>query len=139
MPVREDRSDLATTVLVELRRICLALPEVTERLSHGSPTFFVRDKKTLCTLHLVEFHGESGTSIWAAAPVGVQAQLVDDEPERFFRPPYVGHRGWIGVRLDRDVDWDEIDAIIRDAYRVVAPRTLVRQLDPPGPDGGGHR
>jgi hypothetical protein len=139
MPVRANRSDLATTVLVELRRICLALPEVTERLSHGSPTFFVRDKKTLCTLHMFEFHGEPGTSIWAAAPAGVQAQLVDDEPERFFRPPYVGHRGWIGVRLDRDVDWDEIDAIIRDAYRVVAPRTLVRQLDPPGPDDGGHR
>ncbi len=118
--------------LERLRELCDAMPEVSERISHGSPTFFIRDKKTLCTFHAHEIHGRHGMSIWCAAPPGVQEQLVEDEPERFYRPPYVGHRGWIGVRLDRDVDWGEIDAIVRDAYRLVAPKTLVRQLDSDG-------
>ena len=121
--------DQAEIALDEVRRICGALPEVSERVSHGSPTFFVREKKTLCTLHQYDFHGEPGTSLWTAGPPGVQQQLIDDEPERSFRPPYVGHRGWIGVRLDHDVDWTEVDTIVRDAYRLVAPKTLVRQLD----------
>ena len=115
--------------LGRLREVCLALPEVSERVSHGSPTFFIREKRTLVTFHPDGIHGEHGTSIWVPAPAGVQEQLVDDEPERFYRPPYVGHRGWVGVRLDRDPDWAEIEAIVHDAYRLVAPKTLVRQLD----------
>lgn len=114
--------------LEHLRRICLPLPEVSERLSHGSPTFFVREKKTLVTL-LDNHHGDGRLAIWCPAPPGVQATLVDAEPHRFFRPPYVGGRGWLGVRLDVDPDWDEITGIIRDAYRLVAPKTLTRQLD----------
>ena len=102
---------------------------MTERISHGAPTFFIRDKKVLCTFHPNGIHGEHGMSIWAPAPPGVQEQLVDDEPERFYRPPYVGGKGWIGVRLDRDVDWEEIDRIVRDSYRLVAPKTLARLLD----------
>ncbi len=114
--------------LERLREICAAMPEVTERLSHSAPTFFVRDKKVLC--HLWESHHDDGViAIWCAAPAGVQAELVDREPERFFVPKYVGHRGWIGVRLDVDLDWEEIDAILRDAYRLVAPKTLVKLLD----------
>jgi hypothetical protein len=115
--------------LDQLRELCFALPEVTERLSHGSPSFFIRDKKVLCSFHPHGVHGEHDLSMWAPAPVGVQQQLVEAEPERFYRPPYVGPRGWIGVRLDRDVDWDEIDGILREAYRLVAPKTLVKQLD----------
>jgi hypothetical protein len=114
--------------LRRMRSICLALPEVSERPSHGAPTFFVRRKKTLCTLH-DNHHGAHGVAIWCPAPRGVQEQLVDDEPERFFRPPYVGHLGWLGVHLDVDPDWEEVGAIVRDAYRLVAPKTLVRQLD----------
>jgi hypothetical protein len=114
--------------LRRLRAICLALPEVTERLSHGSPAFFVREKKTLVTL-LDNHHGDGRLALWCPAPDGVQTQLVDTEPHRFFRPPYVGHRGWLGVRLDVDPDWDEIASIIRDAYRLVAPKSLARQLD----------
>jgi hypothetical protein len=113
-----------------LRAICGALPEVSERRSHGAPTFFVREKKTLCTVH-DDHHGAHGVALWCPAPPGVQEKLVDDEPERFFRPPYVGHRGWIGVHLEVDADWDEVDAIIRDAYRLVAPKTLASQLDQP--------
>lgn len=114
--------------LVRVRKACLALPEATERLSHGSPTWFVRGKKTF-VMYLDDHHGDGRLALWCAAPAGLQAELVDQEPERFFRPPYVGHRGWIGVRLDRDPDWDEIAAICEDAYRQVAPRALVRLLD----------
>ena len=115
--------------LDRLRSICAALPEVSERMSHGSPTFFVREKKSLVTYHPSGKHGEGAMSLWAPAPPGVQEQLVDDEPDRFYRPPYVGHRGWIGVRLDRSTDWGEIEAIVREAYRLVGPKTLVRELD----------
>lgn len=114
--------------LARVREICLALPEATERLSHGSPTFFVRDKKTF-VMFLDDHHGDGRLALWCAAPAGVQAELVEQDPERFFRPPYVGHRGWIGVRLDRDLDWDEVAGVCEDAYRQVAPKRLVAQLD----------
>ena len=119
------------TVDQALRRVrahCLALPEVTERPSHGAPTFFVRDKKSFVMFH-DDHHGDGRLALWCAAPPGVQAELVDQEPDRFFRPPYVGHRGWLGVRLDRGVDWDEVASVVADAYRQVAPATLVRRLD----------
>ncbi len=74
-------------------------------------------------------HQNQFPHLWCAAPEGVQEELVETEPERFFRPPYVGHRGWLGVRLDGNVDWDEITAICRDAYRAIAPKTLVAELD----------
>ena len=112
-----------------LRKICLALPEVTERLSHGSPTWFVRGKKTFATF-VNDHHGDGILGIWCAAPPGAQEDLLREEPERFFRPPYVGGRGWLGVRLDRSPDWDEVAMIIEDAFRQIAPKTLVAQLDP---------
>jgi hypothetical protein len=114
--------------LAGVRRICLALPEVTERLSHGSPAWFVRGKKTLA-MFVDDHHGDGILGIWCAAPEGVQGELVAQEPDRFFRPPYVGHRGWIGVRLDVDVDWDEVAGILADAFRCVAPKRLAATLD----------
>ena len=114
------------TPSTEIRRICLDLPEATERLSHGSPTFFVRDKKTF-VMFLDDHHDDGRLAIWCAAPPGIQAQLVEQEPERFFRPPYVGGRGWLGVRLDVDPDWDEMAEICADAYRQVAPKTPDRR------------
>jgi hypothetical protein len=107
------------TALRLLRGICLALPEVAERLSHGSPTFFVRERKTLVTL-LDDHHGDGRLAIWCPSPPGVAATLIDAEPRRFFRPPYVGGRGWLGVRLDVDVDWEEVAGIVADAYGLVA-------------------
>jgi hypothetical protein len=89
----------------------------------------VRDKKSFVTLWGDGHHQNQFPHLWCAAPPGAQEELVEMEPERFFRPPYVGHRGWLGVRLDGRVDWSEIAEICRDAYRVVAPRTLVAQLD----------
>lgn len=114
--------------LNRVRDACLSLPEVTERLSHGAPTWFVRDKRSMVMYH-DDHHGDGRLALWCAAPPGVQALMVDDDPRRFFVPPYVGHRGWLGVRLDVDVDWDEVAAIVADAYRAVAPKTLVAQLD----------
>jgi hypothetical protein len=104
------------------------LPEVTERLSHGAPTFFVRGKKTFVSC-MDDHHGDGRLALWCAAPPGAQATLVDEEPDRFFVPAYVGHRGWLGVRLDRDLDAEEIRAIVVEAYRQVAPKTLLKQLD----------
>jgi hypothetical protein len=110
-----------------LRRICLALPEATERLSHGEPTFFVRDKTTFVTF--ANHHHDDRLAFWCAAPDGFQRVLVEAEPDRFFVPPYVGHRGWLGVYLDVPVDWDEIRSIVEGAYRKVAPRRLVAELE----------
>ncbi len=114
--------------LPRIRKICLGLPEVTERLSHGEPTWFVRGKKTFVMMD-TNHHDSGHIAIWCAAPPGVQSQLVGEEPKRFFVPPYVGPRGWLGVRVDVAVDWDEVAEIIEDAYRCVAPAKLVAQLD----------
>jgi hypothetical protein len=114
--------------LEKMRKLCLALPETTERPSHGAPTWFIRDKKTF-VMFLDDHHGDGRLAIWCAAPAGVQEMLVEEEPARFFRPPYVGHRGWLGVRLDVEVDWDEMAGIVEDAYRMVAPKQLIAKLD----------
>ena len=113
--------------LEALRKVCLALPETTERLSHGEPAWFVRGRKTF--VMFADRHHDDKLAFWCPAPPGVQEELVRTEPERFFRPPYVGHRGWLGVRLDVDVDWGEIDRIVREAYRLVAPKTLAAQVE----------
>jgi hypothetical protein len=112
-----------------LRAICLALPEVTERPSHGTPTWFVRDKSAFVQLWPDGHHDNQFPHLWCAAPPGAQQELRESDPGRFFRPPYVGHRGWVGVRLDGDVDWAEIAELCQDAYRVIAPHALVAKLD----------
>jgi hypothetical protein len=111
-------------ILARLRKLCLALPETSERLSHGAPTFFVRGKRSFLMV-LRNHHGDGRFAIWCAAPAGLQQMLVEADPERFFVPPYVGHRGWLGVRLDRARNWDELAGIIEDAYAEVAPPKLV--------------
>ena len=116
-------------VLGRLRAICMGFPEVTERPSHGAPTWFVRDKSTFVTLWQDGHHDIPYTHMWCAAPPGAQEALVAAEPDTYFRPPYVGGRGWLGVRLDGKVDWDEVAELCADAYRVIAPKRLVQQLD----------
>src|SRR3954447_21168037 len=113
--------------LDRLRRICLALPETTERPSHGEPTWFVRGKKTFVTY--ADHHHDDRLGFWCAAPPGAQHALVAEDPERFFVPPYVGGRGWLGVRLDVPTDWTVIAELVEDAYRMIAPRRLVAELD----------
>jgi len=111
-------------ILGRIRTICLELPETSERLSHGAPTFFVRGKRAFLMV-LTNHHGDGRFAIWCAAPEGIQQALVEADPERFFVPPYVGHRGWLGMRLDRALDWDELAGITEDAYAEVAPAHLL--------------
>jgi hypothetical protein len=118
-----------TDLAERLREICLALPEATERLSHGTPSWFVRDKKSFATLWPSGHHAAGFPQLWCAGPPGAQEALVGSDPARFFRPPYVGHRGWIGLRLDGVVDWGEVAELCADAYRTVAPARLVARLD----------
>jgi len=107
-----------TDPLARLRALCTRLPEVTEKLSHGEPTWFVRKSFVMFADH----HHDDRLAFWCAAPPGVQEALVAAHPERFFRPPYVGSRGWLGVYLDVPVDWDEIAGLVEDAYDVVAAK-----------------
>ena len=119
-------SDAASQV-EDLRRLCRALPEVTERLSHGEPTWFVRGKQTF--VMFANHHHDDRIAFWCAAPEGAQEALISSYPARFFKPPYYGVRGWLGVYLDVPVDWDEIAVLVKDAYRAVAPKRLLAQLD----------
>ncbi len=114
------------TELDRLREICLALPGTTERLSHGEVAFFVGRQFVAVDDH---HHGADRLAFWCPLPPGVQEQLIAEDSVQFFRPPYVGHHGWVGVRIDLDPDWDEIAAVVRDAYRRVAPKRLLAELD----------
>ena len=136
------------SALVErLRAICTEFPEVVERPSHGTPTWFVRAggrERSFVMLWPDGHHDDGFPHLWCAAPPGAQQELIAAVPATpphppvvppIFRPPYVGGRGWLGVRLDGDVDWDEIAELCQDAYRTVAPAALVKRLD--GPSGSG--
>jgi hypothetical protein len=102
-----------------LRAICLALPEAEEKEAWGDPTFRVRGK-----IFAMEKRGDGRISLWCKAPPGSQMVLVGADPTRFFVPPYVGHKGWVGVRLDSEPDWNEVEAQIRRSYRLIAPKRL---------------
>jgi hypothetical protein len=116
--------------LGRVRKACLALPETSERPSHGGPAFFIRDKK--CFVMFLNDHHEDGRlAIWCAAPDGVQVEMVETDPDRFFRPPYVGHLGWLGVQLP-GIDEAELNAICREAFLTVAPKTLIKMVPPLG-------
>jgi len=114
--------------LAKVRTACLPLPETSERLSHGGPAFFIRDKKCF-VMFLNDHHDDGRLAIWCAAPDRVQVEMVETDPERFFRPPYVGHRGWLGVQLP-GIDVTELNAICREAFITIAPKTLVKMLPP---------
>lgn len=109
----------------------MALPETIERLSHGEPTWFVRDKKTF-VMYANNHHHDGRIAFWCAAAPGAQDILVHAQPDRIFVPPYVGYRGWLGVRLDlRRPDWGLIAQLVDDAYRAVAPQRLIDQIGEP--------
>ena len=116
--------------LERIREFCLALPEVTERLSHGEPTWFVRGKKTF--VMYADHHHDNRLACWIAAGEGVQQALVTNDPEHFFRPPYVGVRGWVGIYLDVEVQWGHVEQLVEGAYRQIAPKTLGAALDADG-------
>jgi hypothetical protein len=131
--------------LDRVRRIVLALPEVSERVSHGAPCFFVRGKRPVCYYH-DHHHGDDRISLWCPAPPGAQEAFVGTQPERFFKPPMSAagtFSGWLGVFLDPSgdtkVDWDEIAAILEDAFREVAPAAAIAELDSRRSHRGGGR
>jgi hypothetical protein len=113
--------------LAKVRTVCLGLPETSERPSHGGPAFFIRSKKCF-VMFLNDHHDDGRLAIWCAAPDGVQAEMVETDPERFFRPPYVGHLGWLGVLLPGVAD-AELGAICREAFVTVAPQSLRRMVE----------
>ncbi len=117
-----DRGSAARDRLVgRLRQICLALPEAKEKLSHGEPTWFAGKGKVFAMLD-DHHHGAAHLSVWLPQPFGAQEALIGSDPERFFRPPYVGVSGWVGVVLDTGPDWDAVAALVREAYLSVATR-----------------
>ena len=110
---------MAQKPLDRLRVICLALPESVETETWGDPTFRVRNK-----IFAMENSDDGRTSVWCKAPPGSQMVLVGADPERFFVPPYVGPKGWVGMRLDRRPDWSEVAALVKRSYGLVAPKRL---------------
>ena len=117
--------------LVErLRKICLGLPEAGERLSHGEPTWFAGKGKVFAMLDN-HHHGSRHLSVWLPQPRDGQETLIEADPERFFRPPYVGPSGWVGVVLDSKPDWKMVQRLVRDAFAFVATKKLLAQLDSP--------
>jgi hypothetical protein len=121
---------VAETLLAGVRTRCLALPEVTEGLTHGGPTWFVRGRRSFVKFVDPEEHPQLAlphVAIWAAAPPGARQELVAAAPDRFFAPRF-GGRDWVGMRLDAGPDWDEVGEVILDAYRQVAPKALVARL-----------
>jgi hypothetical protein len=117
---------LETGVQRAVRDVCLWLPEAEEFLSHGSPNFRVRGK-TFAT-YVVNHHGDGRVALWLNAAPGAQESWVGADPDRFFVPPYVGGRGWLGVRLDRGLSWKRIAALVRESYEKVAPPILTSAL-----------
>jgi len=111
--------------LDKLRRICLAFPEAEERETWEEKTFRVRDK--IFAMHIAA-DGDGRPALWCKAPPGNQTHLVEADPGRFFVPPYVGHKGWIGMWLDRKVDWQQVTVVVTRSYRLTAPKRLAAQL-----------
>jgi hypothetical protein len=111
--------------LPRLRELCLALPEIEERLSHGEPSWFIRGKKQFVTY--ADHHHDDRLAFWCAAPDGMQTMLVQSDPDRFFVPPYVGGRGWVGLYLDRPIDWSEVAEIVLEAFMTLAPESLAKE------------
>jgi hypothetical protein len=115
--------------LVErLRKICLGFPQANERMSHGEPTWFAGKGKVFAMLDN-HHHGSQHLSVWLPQPTGVQETLIEADPDRFFRPPYVGVSGWVGVVLDTKPDWNMVQQLVREAFAHVAAKSLLGQLD----------
>jgi hypothetical protein len=110
--------------LHRVRRICATLPETTERLSHGEPTFFVRKK--VYAMFANNHHNDGHIAIWIPAAPGFQESLIQSWPRTFFRPPYVGVRGWVGIELNSITD-EDLRSHLCQAWQLVAPKQLNRE------------
>jgi hypothetical protein len=126
---RTARSLTPAAVLARIRQICLALPDAWEKEAWGSPTFRVRDR--IFVMFVNDHHGDGRLAIWCNASMDAQVALVEADPRRFFVPPYVGPRGWIGIRLDRRPSWAMVAALVEEGHRRVAPRARRRTSKAP--------
>ena len=133
-PLNLPRNAAEVAAIEKLRRICLALPEATEKVAWGEPTW--RAGKMFAQME-THHHGAEHVAVWLPARPGVQEALVEEDPERYFRPPYVGHKGWIAIRIDRKPDWATVAELVAEAYRMVAAPHLVARLD--AQPGAGKR
>ncbi len=119
---------MAADPLVKLRALCLAFPGAVEKEAWGEPTF--RAPKIFAMYARANnHHGAGRPGVWIKAMPANQALMIESDPDRYFKPPYVGPAGWIGVWLDRRPPWKEIAALLDDGYRQIAPKKLVAELD----------
>ena len=125
------RGGASGRVLAKLRAICLALPEAQEKVSHGEPTWFAGKGKVFAMFD-DHHHGAPHVSVWLPLPPGLQEALIEQDPQRYWRPPYIGHNGWVGVVLDTQPPWGVVAGLVEQAFRHVATAKLVAQLDERG-------
>ena len=112
--------------LERVRRICLALPDTFEKISHGEPTFFVHKKVfAMCSNN---HHNDGHISVCIPAAIGVQEALIAASPKKFYRPPYVGVRGWVGIELNKVSD-RELASHLKEAWRLIAPEKTRAAFD----------
>jgi hypothetical protein len=107
--------------LARVRRICAELPESTEKPSHGEPTFFVGKK--VYVMFANNHHSDAHIAIWIPVAAGLQPVLIETDPQKFFHPPYVGVRGWVGIELSQ-IDDEELTSFIHNAWKLIAPKKL---------------
>jgi predicted DNA-binding protein (MmcQ/YjbR family) len=120
---------MAKSIDETVRTVCLAYPQTEAFVSHGSPNFRIAGGRTFAT-YVVNHHGDGRVALWLAAAPGAQAYHVERDPEQYFVPPYVGPRGWLGVRLDRGLDWKHVAERVREAYLAIAPKRLAAVAGP---------
>lgn len=119
--MKRRKADKGEKHLQRLQRVCHALPETMEKISHGEPTFFVRKK--VFAMFSNNHHNDGHIAVVIPAAIGIQEMLIETSPEKFYRPPYVGVRGWVGIELDRVTD-EELAFHINEAWRLIAPKKL---------------
>lgn len=108
-------------ILEQVRKASIALPGAYEKLSHGAPCFFI-EKKGQFSFFVNDHHGDGRLALWLAAPAGLQESLIEEDSDTYFRPPYVGAKGWIGVRLDRELEWQEVKDLIELAHSTISAK-----------------
>ena len=131
-PLNLPRNAAEVAAIEKLRRICLALPEASEKVAWGEPTW--RAGKMFAQME-THHHGADHVAVWLPAQPGVQDALVEEDAEHYFRPPYVGHKGWIAIRIDRKPDWATVAQLVAEAYRMVAAPHLIARLDAQAGEG----
>jgi len=122
------RKLVSSAPIDRLRRLCLALPEAHEVEAWGEPTFRVRNKIFAMYAASETHHGAGRPSVWVKSTHLIQDMLVHEDADRFFAPPYVGPKGWLGVRLDRRPNWRTVEELLRDAYLLTAPKRIAAKL-----------